>query len=345
VIISFIISVAFSFVNTDGWQKGFLGLNLALILISQIGCTVIAGSVFSIAALLPEARFTNAVVSAQAFSGIFTSAINIFSIAVGSSGRPETVGGVYFGLALVFSIFSLGIFFFMLRNPYTRYYMTRAARTAINDDSEPLIVDPQADDGDDKLLDDVGRPSRRQRQSRVVIKTLYHGLVLMMTMFATLTCFPSMTSMVRSTAIPSSTWHVYFIPVVCFLLFNTTDFIGRCIGNFIHWPKPRHPLIGFFALLRFGFIFFFLFCNLPPYPMSSSTRHIFSDDAYFVLFIVIFGLTNGYLANLAATYLPNDLPEEDREKAGAATAFYLAIGVLTGSVASLFIVKSITGTW
>ncbi len=44
--------------------------------------------------------------------------------------------------------------------------------------------------------------------------------------FVTLGCFPAITANVVSTG--QGQWStVYFIPVACFLLFNTGDYLGR----------------------------------------------------------------------------------------------------------------------
>lgn len=124
-------------------------------------------------------------------------------------------------------------------------------------------------------------------------------------------------------------------------------FIFRCsvFKSFYFQPKPGSLLIWFFALLRFGFLFVFLFCNLPPRDEDAANRKlpiVFNDDSYFILFIALLGLTNGYLANLASIYLPYSVDEQDRERAGASNTFYCAIGVLLGALISLIVVKYAT---
>lgn len=49
----------------------------------------------------------------------------------------------------------------------------------------------------------------------------------------TLGCFPAVTVLVVSTGAASgSAWtNVYFIPVVCFLLFNIGDWVGRIMAE------------------------------------------------------------------------------------------------------------------
>lgn len=52
----------------------------------------------------------------------------------------------------------------------------------------------------------------------------------------TLAVFPSVASLVSSVG-HNITWRAYFTPVLCFLLFNVGDAIGRLLVNVVQWVK------------------------------------------------------------------------------------------------------------
>ena len=64
------------------------------------------------------------------------------------------------------------------------------------------------------------------------------------------------------------TWNdKYFTPVGCFLLFNVGNYIGIVMASIVKWPnatKSGSVILLCLAILRFGFIPFFFFCNVSP---------------------------------------------------------------------------------
>ena len=54
------------------------------------------------------------------------------------------------------------------------------------------------------------------------------------------------------------------------------------------------------ALVRFAFFPLFMYCNVDHEHLST----VFDSDAYYIVFMVLFGLTNGYTSTLCMIYGP-----------------------------------------
>ena len=118
----------------------------------------------------------------------------------------------------------------------------------------------------------------------------------------------------------------YFSTLVCFLIFNVADFVGRYITHWISvstvdavglvCTRDRSDVYLVFqignnryfllmvSIIRIVFIPLFLFCNVQ---LSGKERHIpviFNNDAYPVVFNTVLGITNGYFGSLAMIFGP-----------------------------------------
>ena len=66
-------------------------------------------------------------------------------------------------------------------------------------------------------------------------------------------------------------------------------------------PKINHwYLVLTFALLRFAFFPLFMYCNVDHVNLVT----VFDSDAYYIVFMVLFGLSNGYISTLCMIYGP-----------------------------------------
>lgn len=91
-------------------------------------------------------------------------------------------------------------------------------------------------------------------------------LAIFVTYVTEMSVFPAILSLVVSTG--NSEWSTkYFIPLGCFLVFFVAKFLGTTLAKFTAWPRNTEISSWFvlsLALLRFGFIPLFLFCNIAP---------------------------------------------------------------------------------
>ncbi|KAG9330556.1 hypothetical protein JZ751_023898, partial [Albula glossodonta] len=94
----------------------------------------------------------------------------------------------------------------------------------------------------------------------------------------------------------------YFIPVSCFLLFNLTDWAGRSLTAVCLWPGKDSKLLPALLGLRVVFIPLFMLCNVQP---RSYLPVFFEHDAWFIVFMILFAFSNGYLASLCMCFGPN----------------------------------------
>uniref|UniRef100_A0A8C2XM23 Solute carrier family 29 member 1a n=1 Tax=Cyclopterus lumpus TaxID=8103 RepID=A0A8C2XM23_CYCLU len=144
----------------------------------------------------------------------------------------------------------------------------------------------------------------------------------------TIGTFPAVTVEVKSTIANGGTWDGYFIPVSCFLLFNLMDWAGRSLTAVCMWPGKDSMWLPVMVGLRVIFIPLFMLCNVQP-------RHylpvLFSHDALYIIFMILFAFSNGYLASLCMCFGPKKVPPHEAETAGAIMAFFLSLGLALGA--------------
>jgi len=179
----------------------------------------------------------------------------------------------------------------------------------------------------------------------------------------TLSVFPGITSIIRSSHNPNNqrcpsscsripygggVWQAAF-----FLLFNVGDTLGRAMASAL--DIIPHRWLWVVSICRIGFIPLLLLCNLNPdtanvpTPSSSTSSSLvdsggggasslalgyFTTDIYPISFLCLLALSNGYLASLEMMHTPNLVPKHEASRAGAIMAFFLVMGLLLGSLAS-----------
>lgn len=204
------------------------------------------------------------------------------------------------------------------------------------------------DDHDHKPLAETGV----MEDLRVIIndilyigKTIkYQAMSLLLVFAVTLCVFPVITERVESECVGSGSDSAYcrnfgntqyFLPVVCFLLINLADFTGRFLaGKFqvigLHDDKSLLCAALFRIILAGGFF-------LTRRDNFEGLGFMGTDWAYIVLMIA-FGVSGGYVANLCFMYGPQRIEKEKAETAGSLLPFYLCVGLLIGSLASFGLV-------
>jgi len=92
------------------------------------------------------------------------------------------------------------------------------------------------------------------------------------------------------------------------------------------------------SLARFVFIPLFLFCNASPYNRSL-TPVVFDNDFIYLLIMLTFSLSTGYVGAICMMFAPKALktPEEQGAAASIMVSF-LVLGLAVGSVLSQFTV-------
>ncbi|CAB1444278.1 unnamed protein product [Pleuronectes platessa] len=179
------------------------------------------------------------------------------------------------------------------------------------------------------LMDDEAKPSVSVINIFKQIWVMALSVCFIFTV--TIGTFPAVTVDVKSTVANGGGWDMYFIPVSCFLLFNTMDWAGRSLTAVCMWPGKDSLWLPVLVGLRVVFIPLFMLCNVQP-------RYYlpvwFSHDAWYIIFMIFFSFSNGYLASLCMCFGPKKVPQHEAETAGAIMAFFLSLGLALGAAVS-----------
>uniref|UniRef100_A0A7N5ZX14 Solute carrier family 29 member 1a n=1 Tax=Anabas testudineus TaxID=64144 RepID=A0A7N5ZX14_ANATE len=147
----------------------------------------------------------------------------------------------------------------------------------------------------------------------------------------TIGTFPAVTVDVKSSVANGGAWETYFIPVACFLLFNLMDWAGRSLTAVCMVPGKDSIWLPVLVGLRVIFIPLFMLCNVQP---RSYLPVPFHHDAWYIIFMILFSFSNGYLASLCMCFGPKKVAPHQAETAGAIMAFFLSLGLALGAAVS-----------
>jgi len=329
----FIFSDAMAKVNTDAWQKQFMSLTLFTVVIINIMVAVFQGGLSGLAGKFPPI-YMGAVVQGQALGGIFAATSNVVML---SCGADDVSAAFYnFLIAVIFLISALIAFIVLTRTEFFQYYADEGnpnETTVVNED----------DTSNEKLIGDNGGEIviPEQTTTLAIIGRIWVWiLAVFLTFLVCLAVFPSITAQVVSmgSGKDGTEWNnKYFIPVGCFLLFNIGDFVGRMLASVIQWPKANHMgsiIILGLALARVAFIPLFLFCNVAPSNRSVTDVHFHSDAVYLIL-MVLFSVSSGYIGSIVLMYGPKMMnSSEEQGRAASLLVFFLVLGLCLGSATS-----------
>lgn len=164
----------------------------------------------------------------------------------------------------------------------------------------------------------------------VLRRTWVYVAVTFLNYGISLAVYPAVAALVRPVSQESSPWNdTYFLPVCCFLLQSTVDWMGKSVATFSQFPPPGRPAevsVALATLLRVVFVPLLMRCNVAP--ANRSTAVLFPSDAAYIGLFAAFSFTGGYLGNVASMLGPK------KEVAGTilitALVFGLGVGSLVG---------------
>ncbi|CAL8100332.1 unnamed protein product [Calicophoron daubneyi] len=326
VFLMFLITVVLVCVELQ--SKIFLSITLASVVIINAGNALVQGGLLGIVSVLPS-RNMRSHFEGQAVAGVVAAAANIVTIA--ASELPTKSALAYFTLALVFLAISIVLTLTLKKNAYFMHYWkiectlkktgSKASKFADEAASHQPLTAPASD---------VIRSGRKLWLVWSLYEVLLPGLTVAFTLLVTLSLFPALMQSIRSTVYSqSSRWgSTFFSPVVVFLSFNICDWLGRFVAGMAKWPRRSQPrlMVGL-SVLRALLIPFAIFMNQQPrYHLPVAFAH----DAFPICFIIVLGLTNGYLISLGMMYGPSFASPGNSEGAGVALSLYLAMGLVAG---------------
>ncbi|XP_068532646.1 equilibrative nucleoside transporter 1 [Anas acuta] len=312
----------------------FIFTMISIVFINSFGA-ILQSSLFGLAGLLP-ANYTAPIMSGQGLAGIFAALAMIFSIAIGAQ-QPESYIG-YFTTACVAILLAILSYILLPRTDFFRYY-------SMKDKTEYHVYNAELETKRDLIKKDELN-GMEQNNSKIIpvhspdekssvisiFKKLWLMAVSVCAVFTvTIGVFPAITAKVHTSLGEENEWGLYFIPVSCFLMFNVFDWAGRSLTALFTWPGKDSCLLPVLVFLRVVFIPLFMLCNVQP-------RHylpvFFSHDAWYIIFMIFFSISNGYLASLCMCFGPKKVLAHEAETAGAVMAFFLALGLALGAAVS-----------
>ncbi|XP_063300224.1 equilibrative nucleoside transporter 1 [Pelobates fuscus] len=296
---------------------------LKIVFINSFGA-LLQGSLFGLAALFP-ASYTTPIMSGQGLAGTFAAFSMICALASGSSLEDSAFG--YFITACVVILLALLAYLALNKLEFYRYYTEENVKDSTNSQLE-MKKDLLTKDGSKAEAGDKEPETTKPSIINILKKIWVMALSVCLVFTVTIGIFPSVTADVKSTIAGDSSWSIYFIPVSCFLLFNLFDWAGRSITAVCLWPGKDSKLLPIMVITRLVFLPLFMLCNVSP---RNYLPVFFAHDAWYICIMVIFALSNGYLASLCMCFGPKKVEVHEAETSGAIMAFFLSLGLALGA--------------
>lgn len=307
-----------------------------IILINSFGA-ILQGSLFGLAGLLPVS-YTAPIMSGQGMAGTFAALAMICAISSGSLLADSAFG--YFITACVVILLAIGSYILLPRLDFFRYHSMKDKteyrvheRHAEPENTIDLIKKDESNGVEQSYPNNTAPqvPGQKPSVFSIFKKIWVMALSVCFIFTVTIGVYPAVTAEVKSTIAGSSKWEMYFIPVSCFLMFNIFDWLGRSLTAVCLWPRKDSRLLPFMVAARIVFIPLFMLCNVQP---RNHMPVFFHHDAWYIIFIILFSISNGYLASLCMCFGPKKVPAHEAETAGAIMAFFLSLGLALGAVFS-----------
>ncbi|TRY77281.1 hypothetical protein TCAL_10226 [Tigriopus californicus] len=317
-IVVFLFIVILSILDTDDWQRLFMILNLLIIALINTFSAIFQGSASANVGKFPVPYIGN-MVSGAGMGGLLPALVNVIILAVEADFQ---VAGFYcFLIAEIMAILCLVVSVYIERTPFYAFYST----------NETLV--PQIN------------PKRDVRIYKEVMRDSWiYILVNLINFTTTLAVFPGIMVLVEPADSDLDTlWaKTFFVPVLCFVLYNLSDVLGKQLAVWLQWPsvsKWNQVILLGAAIVRIALIPLIMFCNVSPSLRRSEVA--FQSDVVYGILNAILGISNGYVGNLAMMFGPKVVKPEHQEVTSAFLIAALVIGCGIGSVLSVPLVKAL----
>uniref|UniRef100_A0A8C2A5U5 Solute carrier family 29 member 1a n=1 Tax=Cyprinus carpio TaxID=7962 RepID=A0A8C2A5U5_CYPCA len=286
---------------------------IKIICINSFGA-ILQGSLFGLAGMLP-ASYTTPIMSGQGLAGTFAAFSMICALASGSELQASAFG--YFITACVVILLAIVSYFALPKMEFFQYYSESNGSRSNSDEENKMDLLKQ---GNVQRLSEIA--------GSLFLKTLLFPLLVFACQYIHSYSLPLRAVVSQLLCFFTDT---YFIPVSCFLLFNLMDWAGRSLTAVCMWPGKDSIWLPVLVIARLVFVPLFMLCNVQP-------RHFlpvaFAHDAWYIVFMILFSFSNGYLASLCMCFGPKKVSQHEAETAGAIMAFFLSLGLALGAALS-----------
>lgn len=301
-----------------------------IVCINSFGA-ILQSSLFGLAGILP-ASYTTPIMSGQGLAGTFAAFSMICALASGSELQDSAFG--YFITACIVILLAIMSYLILPKMEFFQYYMETSRSAPSADEENKMDLLKKESEAEKRpvmnLMEDETKPTSSVFNIFKQIWVMALSVCFIFTV--TIGVFPAVTVDVKSTVAGESAWEKYFIPVSCFLLFNVMDWAGRSLTAICMWPGKDSIWLPVLVGLRVVFIPLFMLCNVQPRVISQTVW--FSHDAWYIIFMIFFSFSNGYLASLCMCFGPKKVSQHEAETAGAIMAFFLSLGLALGAAVS-----------
>ncbi|XP_077143558.1 equilibrative nucleoside transporter 2 isoform X2 [Ranitomeya variabilis] len=326
-------------VKVEMGAQSFFDLTMSTIWFINAFCAILQGSLFGLLTLFPQ-HYSSMFLSGQGMAGTFAAVAMILSMSSGADHRTTALG--YFVTPCVGTFISITCYFLLYRMEFAKCYLSKSNTNNSKSyelETKTELLHQGEENGDAAgqkkavlLLKDaesgvVGEEKQSVSVWIVFKKIWVMALTIVITFGVTLSVFPAITAKVISHS-ENEDWKKFFNPVCCFLIFNTMDWIGRSITTKTLWPGPDCKYLPLLAASRSIFVPLFMFCNIPDRTYLYS---FFFNDAWFIIFMIFFSVSNGYFVSLPMCLAPTKVLKHESETTGALMTFFLALGLSVGA--------------
>ncbi|KAF2988301.1 hypothetical protein EK904_001956 [Melospiza melodia maxima] len=316
----------------------FVFTMISIVFINSFGA-ILQSSLFGLAGLLPVS-YTAPIMSGQGLAGTFAALAMIFSIAIGAQ-QPESFIG-YFTTACVTIVLAIVSYVILPHMDFFRYYYMkdkteyRVYNAELETKRDLIKKDENGMEQNNSKIIPIHNPDEQPSVVAIFKKLWVLALSVCFVFTVTIGVFPAVTANVSTVLGEGNKWGLYFIPVSCFLLFNVFDWTGRSLTALFTWPGMDSCLLPVMVVLRVIFVPLFMLCNVQP---RYYLPVVFSHDAWYIIFMIFFSISNGYLASLCMCFGPKKVLVHEAETAGAVMAFFLSLGLALGAALSFLLEK------
>ncbi|XP_023683930.2 equilibrative nucleoside transporter 1a [Paramormyrops kingsleyae] len=291
---------------------------------------MLQGSLFGLAGMLP-ASYTTPIMSGQGLAGTFAAFSMICTLLTGSELRDSAFG--YFITACVVIVLAIASYSALGKMEFFQYHMESNSKQSDSDQENKMDLLKKEDSA---KMAPVSRLTDEEADQKSSVYTIFRKIWVMalsvcFVFTVTIGIFPAVTVDAKSSIAHGNLWDIYFIPVSCFLIFNLMDWAGRSFTGVCMWPGKNSVLLPILVIARLVFVPLFMLCNVQPRVYLPIW---FEHDAWYIVFMIFFALTNGYLASLCMCFGPKKVLPHEAETAGVTMAFFLSLGLALGAAFS-----------
>uniref|UniRef100_A0A8B9HHG4 Solute carrier family 29 member 1 (Augustine blood group) n=1 Tax=Astyanax mexicanus TaxID=7994 RepID=A0A8B9HHG4_ASTMX len=292
---------------------------IKIVCINSFGA-ILQGSLFGLAGMLP-ASYTTPIMSGQGLAGAFAAFSMICALATGSKLQDSAFG--YFITACVVILLAIISYHALPK-------MVQAKAVFFLSNFSIIRMFEAA--GEKRPVVSLTDEDTHTVSVFAIFKKIWVMALSVCFVFTiTIGTFPAVTVEVKSTVKNDGIWDIYFIPVSCFLLFNLMDWAGRSLTAVCMWPGKDSIWLPILVIARVVFVPLFVLCNVQP---RYYLPVVFAHDAWYIIFMILFSFSNGYLASLCMCFGPKKVSQHEAETAGAIMAFFLSLGLALGAALS-----------